>query len=186
MTQEIRLGPSGKDAEELRMHFFVLFKDLKFKKFTPELRAKVKKITSDIGFYNYFSKNIRELMEILKKNKKVMSAFKKIKIQDELAKERYVTYILRLLAETLAITALRMEPDGLRFIIRKKKWVAEGSKPYYLVPNMLSKYFLKEYCKELGVFKEKCSKIKIKKEDIIRLSKSLSRCHPHKTGWLEE
>ena len=210
----------GNVVKELKMHNFVLFKDLDFKRFTDKIVAKLNELlgyktegdyaeiakksaeTSDYDdpklkklfselvkdklqmfdheFEEYVGSLPRRLPEELKKDKEVMSKFDDIRVPDRdgLLEERYIRYVLGLLATSLVIAALKMTESGRKLIKKEQEADCYPGKAFYAGSDMLSMHYLGE--KTI----DDCPSIT--KDDVRRLGKELSVFSPHKMGWLPQ
>ena len=177
----------SKTHEETRMHTFVLFKDLDFKRFTDQLKEKIESLYG-MDFEAYVASLPRTLPEELKRDKEVMIKFKPLRVPDRggLLEERYISYLIWNLTMSLTTTALKMTESGRRLIQKELEGKPYPGPAFFAGTDFLSMHYLNEESEELREYREKCSKITITKEDVKRLGKALSVWSPHKTGWLEE
>lgn len=137
----------------------------------------------DMEFEEYINSLPVKLPEELKKDKEVMSKLENIRIPDRdgLLEERYIRYLLKKLAMSLMITALKMTKNGKKYIQKELEHEETASFDFN---NFLSMYYLDEKSDALKKYLARCCFVSITKDDVRRLGKELSVYSPHKIGWL--
>ena len=181
--------------KRIKAHCFVLFRDFPWQKFLPEMKKNIEKKGSSAfasdgvdEVQSFLDSGLPDILEMLKKDKEVLSRFDELRIPDEegLIEERYITAILSELSKAIAIAAAKSSAKGKMLFEKEKEWSTSRGKPYYLQENHLARVFIGEIDENVEMYARLCRLIKISKEDVAATGKELASVYPHKLGWLEK